>query len=1050
MNVTRSLGIILGVLCVLLGLVLFVLPTNVSKIGVLLTATTLSQPEYILALITCVILARVRCRASANTSVIYQVAYNDYVWDEEPDLEGGYGLRAPFPPPPKPPDPPAPSAKRHKKQNKRPKVATVRKGCIVGKGNRKDYKKPGPVMNPNSIRNIAAAGFKERGITLMEKKVSQAQCIWWSSEHGGHRTYWKDAKAYKQVQCCKRKDCYRVWRAAAGGEGELASKIAMYRTYYATLDQEQKEAWWASHSIYSGYKQKLGGKALKKHGKFHTFICEQYEDVSRMLVTGKIRLGGIEKTDMIPCCVEFLCFLTGGHHGTKDRRYIRRNALHNEHGAEAEELDISVPYHRAPRMQGESDKSTHARAWLKMQGALALHDPQEDHAILPWRTCEATHSYYVFQFEAEEGMSWAPSVDEAYKNAADAAGRELLAKHEMDVKNRKANLEDEQKREELSESELKALEDADIARKKQESVKWRYGNKRCGPKNPDQPEHPLLCSSSTFNKIWRTDNELVKIICREHLPFAKCNVCIANRQKNETKRTKEQVKEDQILYRAHLDEVKAERLYYYSNRMYARKFPKEFLSIIIDGADQSKHDLPHFRDRSHCTSEAKRLKMHLYGALVHGVGAYAFTVPDHEHQGHNTTIQVLHEILAELRKQGELPRVLKLQLDNTTKQNKGQFLYGYLALLVECGVFETVEVSFLPVGHTHEDIDQMFSRIAVYLRTHDCFCREDLRDAIRASYTNTDSGMPATVRHWDTIANISAWLRPYTANFASGCTQFRHVRIFRSVTDQSVWLQCASKMSSWGDPEDEWRGMKPLTTHTVPFNTGFGIPNLWTAFLGSRMPHAAKRSADLKDIDEQERSLNKIHKLYPKFGEAALEDCKSLLKLSRTPARPFPWKRADIETIFSVGPGAGAKESVARQQQAGLPLGEEGACYLVKPKPGEKDKFLLGIVRTLFTRRGESGVTMQWFKVDAGDDADVYTSAYTPVLALNTRYAITLWSMSLPVCLKHAHHRDRMRAQVGPVPFLPRRSTAAQSAHQSEEGRRQRGTTTNTTNTCMI
>ena len=94
-------------------------------------------------------------------------------------------------------------------------------------------------------------------------------------------------------------------------------------------------------------------------------------------------------------------------------------------------------------------------------------------------------------------------------------------------------------------------------------------------------------------------------------------------------------------------------------------------------------------------------------------------------------------------------------------------------------------------------------------------------------------------------------------------------------------------MSSWGDPADEWRGMKPFTTHTVPFNTAFGIPNLWTAFLGSRMPHAAKRSADLKEIDDQEKSLNKIHKMYPKFGEEALEDCKSLLKLYKKTCKAF-------------------------------------------------------------------------------------------------------------------------------------------------------------------
>ena len=43
-------------------------------------------------------------------------------------------------------------------------------------------------------------------------------------------------------------------------------------------------------------------------------------------------------------------------------------------------------------------------------------------------------------------------------------------------------------------------------------------------------------------------------------------------------------------------------------------------------------------------------------------------------------------------------------------------MFGYLDLLVEYGAFKDVEVSFLPVGHTHEDIDQFFSRISVWLR----------------------------------------------------------------------------------------------------------------------------------------------------------------------------------------------------------------------------------------------------------------------------------------------------------------------------------------------
>jgi len=33
---------------------------------------------------------------------------------------------------------------------------------------------------------------------------------------------------------------------------------------------------------------------------------------------------------------------------------------------------------------------------------------------------------------------------------------------------------------------------------------------------------------------------------------------------------------------------------------------------------------------------------------------------------------------------------------------------AYLGQLVRDGVFKDIYVSFLPVGHTHEDIDQMF------------------------------------------------------------------------------------------------------------------------------------------------------------------------------------------------------------------------------------------------------------------------------------------------------------------------------------------------------
>ena len=58
-----------------------------------------------------------------------------------------------------------------------------------------------------------------------------------------------------------------------------------------------------------------------------------------------------------------------------------------------------------------------------------------------------------------------------------------------------------------------------------------------------------------------------------------------------------------------------------------------------------------------------------------------------------------------------------LQLDNCAGENKNHYLFAYLSLLVAKGVFKTVHLGFLMVGHTHEDIDAMFSRFSERLQT---------------------------------------------------------------------------------------------------------------------------------------------------------------------------------------------------------------------------------------------------------------------------------------------------------------------------------------------
>ena len=88
-------------------------------------------------------------------------------------------------------------------------------------------------------------------------------------------------------------------------------------------------------------------------------------------------------------------------------------------------------------------------------------------------------------------------------------------------------------------------------------------------------------------------------------------------------------------------------------------------------------------------------------------------------QGSNANIECVHRTLLKLKQNfATRPTELNVQLDNTAKDNKNRATLGYFAYLVGSGVFKRVIVSFLPVGHTHEDIDGVFGMIMRWLHQH--------------------------------------------------------------------------------------------------------------------------------------------------------------------------------------------------------------------------------------------------------------------------------------------------------------------------------------------
>ena len=185
----------------------------------------------------------------------------------------------------------------------------------------------------------------------------------------------------------------------------------------------------------------------------------------------------------------------------------------------------------------------------------------------------------------------------------------------------------------------------------------------------------------------------------------------------------------------HLDFIAMERLEYQKKRDRARLNTNECLSIIIDGEDQSAFGLPQFTT---CVKSQRghALKVKLVGILHQQLEnkLSLYTMTQEHGTGANHVIEIIHRFLCRMRSEGPLPPKFFVQLDNCSRENKNQYVMGYFDLLVATKVFQSVEVGFLPVGHTYEDVDQAFSQTSARLRVRPAITLEDLHSELRGAY----------------------------------------------------------------------------------------------------------------------------------------------------------------------------------------------------------------------------------------------------------------------------------------------------------------------------
>lgn len=167
--------------------------------------------------------------------------------------------------------------------------------------------------------------------------------------------------------------------------------------------------------------------------------------------------------------------------------------------------------------------------------------------------------------------------------------------------------------------------------------------------------------------------------------------------------------------------MQRERLQYAIQREKATRDPSDFCSIIIDRADQATYGLPHLLYNTK-SMRGDKLKVRMISVKDHDLvsSLFLYLMTEEFEKGATHIVEVLHRFLCQKASKGTLPSVLLVQADNCTRENKNRFVMAYFEMLVAMGVFRQVNVSFLPVGHTHEDIAQVF-----YLCAHEAVTQSD-------------------------------------------------------------------------------------------------------------------------------------------------------------------------------------------------------------------------------------------------------------------------------------------------------------------------------------
>ena len=196
------------------------------------------------------------------------------------------------------------------------------------------------------------------------------------------------------------------------------------------------------------------------------------------------------------------------------------------------------------------------------------------------------------------------------------------------------------------------------------------------------------------------------------------------------------------------------------------------------------------------------------------------------------------------------------------RENKNEVMLKLLGLLVQEGIFEEVQLFFLPVGHTHAEIDQRWSVLSRSMKGQDCLTLKDLKEHSHRVFSKSEKACWHSSVDVDEVAEISSIFTSTNSHSFYGLAarispdnKKRRLLCFRFRKDDKGLPRVQVK--EFDSPKERWRGDWVKNEPLPLFKSRISMDT-------SKLPCVQRQ--EMKKFEDLEKKVGALHRFLAMGG----------------------------------------------------------------------------------------------------------------------------------------------------------------------------------------